>query len=126
MNLNVSLVFWPVKIINHLNRICLGLLISEQKYLLSYTPHDEWVTEPYNRLGADVIFHARVKCDPNYYQDKCQVHCEEHSDSNLNWRCLSDGTRQCVEGWKGELCDEAICNQTCTSDLGCIKPNTCG
>jgi len=49
--------------------------------------------------------------------DKKPVACES------NGGCPT--ASQCLEGWKGEKCSEAICDPVCQNDRPCIAPNTC-
>ena len=60
-------------------------------------------------FGSDVTFTVSLNltCPALYYGPDCSIYCRPANSSDMgHYTCLSDGSRQCLPGYMGELCDE--------------------
>ena len=48
----------------------------------------------------------RVICDHNYYGPACTELCKPRDDKFGHYTCSENGTKACLDGWKGEYCDQ--------------------
>lgn len=67
-------------------------------------PGDPWNTVPYDGRVARVIYRTRVRCDDNYYGNKCNKLCVPRNDYFGHYRCDQGGNQVCLDGWMGPNC----------------------
>ncbi|TRY96132.1 hypothetical protein DNTS_015950 [Danionella cerebrum] len=84
---------------------------------------------------ASLRYSVRVRCDRNYYGNKCNKQCRPRDDYFGHYTCDQLGNQQCMEGWTGQdcmqgygwqgpLCDECLPYPGCKHGT-CVKPYTC-
>ncbi|XP_071081232.1 delta-like protein D [Haliotis cracherodii] len=79
-------------------------------------------TTNYTQLG----YGYRWICDDYYYGSGCSTMCRPRDDKFGHFTCNDKGEKVCLNGWKGDYCDEAICLPDCHKDNGfCDQPNEC-
>ncbi|CAI9731602.1 neurogenic locus protein delta-like [Octopus vulgaris] len=89
-------------------------------------PSHRWVKKVMRSNITMMSFEYRVVCNKNYYGKKCDHFCRVRDDELGHYYCTENGTRKCMEGWKGNYCDQAICPDQCHNSYGsCKKPNEC-
>ena len=47
----------------------------------------------------------RLLCDAGYYGHRCALSCNARHDKFGHYFCSGNGTRVCLDGWKGSFCD---------------------
>lgn len=68
----------------------------------------------------------KVECGENYYGPGCVNYCRPRDDSFGHYVCDEYGQKVCMQGWKGDYCDQAVCLPGCHPDHGfCDKPSEC-
>lgn len=55
---------------------------------------------------SQLRYSYRVICDENYFGDNCSEFCKPRDDKFGHYICGTDGARVCLDGWKGDYCDE--------------------
>uniref|UniRef100_A0AAV2K6H7 Delta-like protein n=1 Tax=Knipowitschia caucasica TaxID=637954 RepID=A0AAV2K6H7_KNICA len=89
-------------------------------------PGDSWQTFPIEGTAAHVSYRIRVRCDENYYGNKCNKLCVPRDDYFGHYRCEPSGAQVCLDGWMGPDCKTAICKQGCNLLHGsCGVPGEC-
>ena len=74
-------------------------------------------------FGSDVTFTVSLNltCPANYYGPDCSIYCRPANSSDRgHYTCLSDGSRQCLPGYRNET---TYCT-SCISTNGCRKSTT--
>ena len=69
-------------------------------------PSSKWSTTITRSSITKMSFDYHVMCDENYYGDECDRFCRARDDQFGHFFCTKNGTRKCIEGWRGEYCDE--------------------
>jgi Golgi apparatus protein 1 len=69
----------------------------------------EWTTgdkdESVSGAGSGVLsYEYRVTCDAQYYGPGCGTLCRPRNDNFGHYTCSENGTRLCLDGWKGDYC----------------------
>ncbi|KAM4712992.1 protein jagged-2b isoform 2-T2 [Anableps anableps] len=102
------------------------LLIERGIHVGMINPGDPWRTILHDGPVARLVYRIRVRCDENYYGNKCNKLCKPRNDYFGHYRCESSGTRVCLEGWMGHDCRTAICRQGCNMlHANCSAPGEC-
>ncbi|XP_037100509.1 protein jagged-2b isoform X2 [Syngnathus acus] len=101
-------------------------LIDRSAHTGMVNPGDPWKTVNYDGPVARIVYRIRVRCDENYYSNKCNKLCVPRDDYFGHYRCEQSGARVCLEGWMGPECKTAICKQGCNLlHGGCAVPGEC-
>lgn len=58
-----------------------------------------------NNITFVFIYRLNVTCAKHYYGENC-VYCLGRNDRFGHSRCLQNGTKVCIYGWKGKSCTE--------------------
>lgn len=102
------------------------LLIDRGIHTGMINPGDSWQTIPFDGTTARITYRIRVRCDENYYGNKCNKLCVPRDDYFGHYRCEPSGAQVCLEGWMGQDCKTAICKQGCNLLHGsCSVPGEC-
>lgn len=102
------------------------LLIERGTHTGMINPGDNWQTILHDGPVARIIYRIRVRCDDNYYSNKCNKLCVPRDDYFGHYRCDPLGAQVCLEGWMGPDCRTAICKQGCNQLHGtCSIPGEC-
>nr|XP_057912610.1 protein jagged-2b isoform X1 [Doryrhamphus excisus] len=102
------------------------LLIERAAHTGMVNPGDPWQTIPYDGPVARIIYRIRVRCDDNYYGNKCNKLCVPRDNYFGHYGCEQSGAKVCLEGWMGPDCRTAICKQGCNLlHGGCTAPGEC-
>ncbi|XP_053736092.1 protein jagged-2b isoform X1 [Synchiropus splendidus] len=102
------------------------LLIERDYHTGMINPGDPWQTVHHDGPVAHIIYQIRVRCDENYYGNKCNKLCVPRDDYFGHYRCEPSGAHVCLEGWMGPDCRTAICKPGCNLLHGrCANPGEC-
>ncbi|KAM4633960.1 protein jagged-2b isoform 3-T3 [Polymixia lowei] len=102
------------------------LLIERSVHAGMMNPGDRWQTILHDGPVARLVYRIRVRCDENYYGNKCNELCVPRDDYFGHYRCEQSGNQVCLEGWMGPDCRTAICKQGCNLlHGGCSVPGEC-
>ncbi|XP_038823433.1 protein jagged-2-like isoform X1 [Salvelinus namaycush] len=102
------------------------LLIERSVCKGMINPGDDKQTIQHNGPTANFEYNIRVRCDENYYGNKCNKQCRPRNDDYGHYVCDQFGNRGCLEGWMGPYCTAAICKQGCNLLQGfCNAPGEC-
>ncbi|XP_031717383.1 protein jagged-2-like [Anarrhichthys ocellatus] len=102
------------------------LLIERSIHTGMINPGDQWQTILHDGPVARLVYRIRVRCDENYYSNKCNKLCVPRDDYFGHYRCEPSGARVCLDGWMGSDCGTAICKQGCNLLYGgCSVPGEC-
>uniref|UniRef100_A0A672IZ79 Delta-like protein n=1 Tax=Salarias fasciatus TaxID=181472 RepID=A0A672IZ79_SALFA len=102
------------------------LLIERGVHTGTINPGDPWQTIPHDGPVARLMYRIRVRCDENYFGNKCNKLCVPRDDYFGHYRCEPSGTQVCLDGWMGPDCRTAICKQGCNLlHGGCSVPGEC-
>ncbi|XP_029351680.1 protein jagged-2b isoform X1 [Echeneis naucrates] len=102
------------------------LLIERSIHTGMINPGDPWQNIPYVGPTARLTYRIRVRCDENYYSNKCNKLCVPRDDYFGHYRCEPSGAQVCLDGWMGPDCRTAICKQGCNLLHGiCTVPGEC-
>lgn len=80
------------------------LLIERGVHTGMINPSDPWQTNRHDGPVARLVYRIRVRCDENYYGNKCNELCNPRDDYFGHYRCDASGTRVCLDGWMGKEC----------------------
>lgn len=80
------------------------LLIERSVHTGMINPGDQWQTIPHDGPVARLNYRIRVRCDENYYGNKCNKLCVPRDDYFGHYRCESSGAQVCLDGWMGPEC----------------------
>lgn len=67
-------------------------------------PGDPWKTIQHDGPVARLVYRVRVRCDENYYGNKCNKVCVPRDDYFGHYRCEASGAQVCLDGWMGPGC----------------------
>uniref|UniRef100_A0AAQ5XKJ2 Delta-like protein n=1 Tax=Amphiprion ocellaris TaxID=80972 RepID=A0AAQ5XKJ2_AMPOC len=102
------------------------LLIERSIHTGMINPGDHWQTILHDGPVARLVYRIRVRCDDNYYGNKCNKLCVPRDDYFGHYRCEPSGAQVCLDGWMGPDCRTAICKQGCNLlHGGCSVPGEC-
>ncbi|XP_024147064.1 protein jagged-2b isoform X2 [Oryzias melastigma] len=102
------------------------LLIERVIHTGMINPGDHWQTIMHDGPVARLKYRIRVRCDENYYGNKCNKLCVPRDDYFGHYRCEPSGAQVCLDGWMGPDCMTAICKQGCNLlHGGCSVPGEC-
>ncbi|XP_038582849.1 protein jagged-2b isoform X3 [Micropterus salmoides] len=102
------------------------LLIERSIRTGMINPGDPWQTILHDGPVARLIYRIRVRCNENYYGNKCNKLCVPRDDYFGHYRCEPSGAQVCLDGWMGPDCRTAICKQGCNLlHGGCSVPGGC-
>uniref|UniRef100_A0A7N8XRL2 Delta-like protein n=1 Tax=Mastacembelus armatus TaxID=205130 RepID=A0A7N8XRL2_9TELE len=102
------------------------LLIERSVHTGMINPGDHWQTILHDGPVARLNYRIRVRCDDNYYGNKCNKLCVPRDDYFGHYRCEPSGAQVCLDGWMGPDCRTAICKQGCNLiHGGCSVPGEC-
>uniref|UniRef100_A0A3Q3XCW7 Delta-like protein n=1 Tax=Mola mola TaxID=94237 RepID=A0A3Q3XCW7_MOLML len=102
------------------------LLIERSIHTGTINPGDPWQTILHDGPVARLIYRIRVRCDENYYSNKCNKLCVPRDNYFGHYRCEPSGAQVCLDGWMGPDCRTAICKQGCNLLHGsCSIPGEC-
>ncbi|XP_041832212.1 protein jagged-2b isoform X2 [Melanotaenia boesemani] len=89
-------------------------------------PGDHWQTILLDGPVARIVYSIRVRCDENYYGNKCNKLCVPRDDYFGHYRCEPSGAQVCLDGWMGADCRTATCKPGCNLlHGGCSVPGEC-
>ena len=54
----------------------------------------------------ELQYNYRVRCDPDYYGPGCSELWRPRDDQFGHYTCTENGTKQCLDGWTGQFCDQ--------------------
>lgn len=80
------------------------LLIERSAHTGMINPGDPWQTIPHDGPVARLVYRVRVRCDENYYGNKCNKLCVPRDDYFGHYQCEASGARVCLDGWMGPHC----------------------
>lgn len=80
------------------------LLIERSIHTGMINPGDHWQTIMTDGPVARLTYRIRVRCDDNYYSNKCNKLCVPRDDYFGHYRCEQSGAQVCLEGWMGDDC----------------------
>lgn len=80
------------------------LLIERATQTGMINPGDPWQTFSHDGLVARLLYRLRVRCDENYYGNKCNKLCVPRDDYFGHYRCEPSGSQVCLDGWMGADC----------------------
>jgi len=80
------------------------LLIERGIHTGMINPGDQWQTILHDGPVARLIYRIRVRCDENYYGNKCNKLCVPRDDYFGHYRCEPSGAQVCLDGWMGADC----------------------
>lgn len=91
---------------------CSPLVVSGEEELLierhaqtgMINPGTPWQLQEYDGPVAHLAYHIRVRCDDNYYGNKCNKLCVPRDDYFGHYRCEASGAQVCLDGWMGPGC----------------------
>lgn len=91
---------------------CHLVLFSDEEELLierdvrtgMINPGDHWQTILHDGPVARLMYRIRVRCNENYYGNKCNKLCVPRNDYFGHYRCESSGAQVCLDGWMGPDC----------------------
>uniref|UniRef100_A0A3B5B479 Delta-like protein n=1 Tax=Stegastes partitus TaxID=144197 RepID=A0A3B5B479_9TELE len=102
------------------------LLIERSVHTGMINPGDHWQNILHDGPVARLMYRIRVRCDDNYYGNKCNKLCVPRDDYFGHYRCEPSGAQVCLDGWMGPDCRTAICKQGCNLlHGGCSVPGEC-
>lgn len=67
-------------------------------------PGEPWQTFTHDGAVGRIIYRIRVRCDENYYSNKCNKLCVPRDDYFGHYRCEASGAQVCLDGWMGADC----------------------
>lgn len=67
-------------------------------------PGDPWKTIQHDGPVARLVYRVRVRCDDNYYSNKCNKLCVPRDDYFGHYGCEASGAQVCLDGWMGPGC----------------------
>uniref|UniRef100_A0A3B4TTG5 Delta-like protein n=1 Tax=Seriola dumerili TaxID=41447 RepID=A0A3B4TTG5_SERDU len=108
------------------------LLIERSIRTGMLNPGDPWHKILHDGPVARLMYRIRVRCDENYYGNKCNKLCVPRDDYFGHYRCDPSGAQVCLDGWMGPDCRIGECNygwqgqfcDECVLYPGCIH-GTC-
>lgn len=80
------------------------LLIERSAHTGMINPGDHWQTVLHDGPVARLGYRIRVRCDENYYGNKCKKLCVPRDDYFGHYRCDPSGAQVCLGGWMGPDC----------------------
>lgn len=80
------------------------LLIERGTHTGMINPGDPWQTLLYDGPVARLVYRIQVRCDENYYGNKCNKLCVPRNDYFGHYRCEPSGAQVCLDGWMGPDC----------------------
>lgn len=80
------------------------LLIERSAHTGMLNPGDPWKTIQHDGPVARLVYRVRVRCDDNYYGNKCNKVCVPRDDYFGHYRCEASGAQVCLDGWMGPGC----------------------
>ncbi|KAF3850134.1 hypothetical protein F7725_019853 [Dissostichus mawsoni] len=98
------------------------LLIERSIHTGMINPGDPWQTILHDGPVARIVYRIRVRCDENYYSNKCNKLCVPRDDYFGHYRCepnlqarLRPVTWQLLRprGMQGQFCDECVLYPGC-------------
>lgn len=55
---------------------------------------------------SELDYQYRVTCDKDYYGPGCSILCRPRDDQFGHYNCSPQGAMVCMQGWKGDYCDQ--------------------
>ncbi|RUS85074.1 hypothetical protein EGW08_007168, partial [Elysia chlorotica] len=87
---------------------------------------EEWSVYVKTFDYAELTYAFRFQCDTNYHGPQCAKLCRPRDDDFGHYTCSADGTKTCLDGWKGDYCETAVCLSGCDTHNGyCNRPREC-
>lgn len=80
------------------------LLIERHIHTGMINPGDPWQDIVHDGPVALFVYRIRVRCDENYYGNKCNKLCVPRDNYFGHYRCESSGAQVCLDGWMGPEC----------------------
>lgn len=80
------------------------LLIERHAHTGMINPGTPWQVLEHDGPVAHLAYRIRVRCDENYYGNKCNKLCVPRDDYFGHYRCEASGAQVCLEGWMGPGC----------------------
>ena len=69
-------------------------------------PSKDWTFRNYSKNGVTFAYRYRVVCDEDYHGKYCNVYCKAKDDVFGHYLCHSNGTKFCLSGYTGSVCDK--------------------
>uniref|UniRef100_A0A915HRV6 Delta-like protein n=1 Tax=Romanomermis culicivorax TaxID=13658 RepID=A0A915HRV6_ROMCU len=83
------------------------LLLLRKAQRKTVAAGDQWTQEIVRNSFSRLELQYRVSCDENYYGKDCAAYCKPRDDTFGHYSCSPVGRKVCVDGWRGEACNEA-------------------
>lgn len=83
-----------------------GQIIAQNFITASVFPSTDWTSDIVTTPRTEQHIKFRFRCTEHYYGDGCDVRCRPRDDKFGHELCLDNGTKICMTGWKGRLCDQ--------------------
>ena len=72
----------------------------------SISAGSSWQHYSHSAQFTSLEYSYRVVCDDHYYGTGCSNFCRPRDDQFGHYTCDSNGTKTCLDGWKGRYCDQ--------------------
>lgn len=80
------------------------LLIERTAHTGMLDPGEPWQTFTHDGAVGRIRYRIRVRCDENYYSNKCNKLCVPRDDYFGHYSCEASGAQVCLDGWMGADC----------------------
>ena len=71
---------------------------------------EDWSQDVHFGEQSELRYSYHVFCDEYYFGDGCAEYCRPRDDTLGHYTCDEEGSRICLEGWKGNYCSECKFN----------------
>ncbi|XP_062325934.1 delta-like protein 4 isoform X1 [Osmerus eperlanus] len=86
----------------------------------------DWSQGVQSGKQTELRYSYRFICKENYYGDSCSKICVPRDDRFGHYTCNTEGQISCLQGWRGEYCEEPVCLEGCSTKNGnCSQPGEC-
>ncbi|XP_030008652.1 delta-like protein C [Sphaeramia orbicularis] len=101
-------------------------LISRLATRRRLTVGEDWAQDVHFGNQSELRYSYHVVCNEYYHGDACSAYCRPRNDTFGHYTCDEEGSRRCLEGWRGEYCSDPICAAGCSDMHGfCDSPGEC-
>ncbi|KAI1903827.1 hypothetical protein AGOR_G00031210 [Albula goreensis] len=103
-----------------------GQLIGQVLLSSMLNPGPQWQILWHHGRQLSLEYGLRFRCGENYYGPRCSHLCRTRDDFFGHFTCDPVGGKDCLGGWEGPECRQAICRQGCHPTHGyCSLPGEC-
>ena len=78
---------------------------------------EDWSQDVHFGEQSELRYSYHVFCDEYYFGDGCAEYCRPRDDTLGHYTCDEEGSRICLEGWKGNYCSECKFNPPPTTHV---------